>query len=76
WDNHRAHVRWTHRINESNEPSLSPPVQTKTASVQASSSPSIQRLLDRPITTFQTLLLQQSHDSGFNIDSDEESFSE
>ncbi|CAF0906345.1 unnamed protein product [Adineta ricciae] len=71
WDNRRAHVRWTHKMTDSSEPCLSPPVETKTVSVQTPSSPSLNHSTELS-GLFRRYLLQQSHDSGFNVDSDDE----
>ena len=56
---------------DSSEPCLSPPIETKTVSVQTPSSPSLNHSTELS-GVFQRYLLQQSHDSGFNVDSDDE----
>ncbi|UJR15739.1 hypothetical protein I4U23_002674 [Adineta vaga] len=76
WDNRRAHVRWTHKISDSTEPYLSPPIETRTISVQTPSTPSSDQSRESS-RIFQNYIFHQSHDSGVNIDIDEdESLSE
>jgi len=72
WDNNRAHVRWTHKISGPTEPSLSPPVETKAASVQVSYSSPTQQPLNN-LSTLQRLWIQSVFDDDDNMDSDNES---
>ncbi|CAF2372089.1 unnamed protein product [Rotaria sp. Silwood2] len=73
WDNRRAHVRWTHKTEASTEPSLSPPIETKVASVQTPASPSPTNQSSNRLTTFQRLLIQPFFDLDYNMESDSDS---
>ncbi|CAF4756073.1 unnamed protein product, partial [Rotaria socialis] len=57
WDNRRAHVRWTHTIDITTEPSLSPPVETKVAAVQTPPSLATDQPLNR-LAAFRRSLIQ------------------
>ncbi|CAF3774143.1 unnamed protein product, partial [Rotaria sp. Silwood1] len=76
WDNRRAHVRWTHKTDASADPSLSPPVETKVASVQTPPSPPPTNQSSHRLTTFQRLLIQPFLDMDYDIESDSDSTSE
>ncbi|CAF3777823.1 unnamed protein product [Rotaria socialis] len=75
WDNRRAHVRWTHTIDITTEPSLSPPVETKVAAVQTPPSLATDQPLNR-LAAFRRSLIQPFIDIDYSMDSETESLSE
>ncbi|CAF4750237.1 unnamed protein product, partial [Rotaria socialis] len=75
WDNHRAHVRWTHKMDVAKEPSLSPPVEMKVAAVQTPPSLATDQLSNR-LATFRRSLIQPFISIDCSMDSETESLSE